>query len=110
MRRRPPLLPSHDLGHDWTYNAPIAPTGPFRWAAAVFGPLLLAGCLISPLPNAPAEEDSGTLAEPAAPRSKPASESRKVPACTRVWNVALADSTWKCPDPRPPAPDFGGSP
>lgn len=108
MRRRPLSLPSHDRDHRRKSGSTPASAAPFRWALAVIGPFLVSGCLVGPLPAGAAGEDAGTLTEPAAPRSKPAPQHRKVPSCTRVWSNALADSTWNCPDPRPPAPDFDG--
>lgn len=82
---------------------------PLRFASVALVLLVLSGCLIGPMPAEPAGQDAGTLTEPAAPRSRTATETRKVSSCTRVWSEVLADSTWYCPDPKPPAPDFGGS-
>lgn len=71
--------------------------------------VLLAGCIVSPAPSATATDAGlGADSDPNL-RSKSDTETGKVPRCVRVWNHAAADSTWHCPDPRPPAPVQGRS-
>lgn len=82
---------------------------PARYALAVAALGLFAGCMVGPFPAEPSAEEPDATVEPAAPRSKAATEPGKIPSCTRVWSDALADSAWSCPDPRPPAPAFGRS-
>jgi hypothetical protein len=75
-----------------------------RPALAFAGLCLLAGCIAGPSSGAGGNA-GGTVQNP---RSKTGTETYKVPTCARVWSPALADSTWDCPDPKPPAPGSAG--
>lgn len=75
------------------------PRLPALFSISVLGLALLAGCIAGPDSSAADREESTQ-----APRSKTGTEALKLPSCTRIWSEALADSTWDCPDPKPPAP------